>query len=137
MLRIRSNNTNKEIKIVASLLFLVAVLVVPVLTFAEEKPIIPCTNDCGYNDLLQLVNNVINWIIIISVPVAAGVFAWAGFQMMLNANNPGKRDDSKTMMWSVVKGLAFILAAWILVTTITNTLLKEDFKKAVPVQGVK
>ena len=104
---------------------------------------IPCdgglSDECGYDDLLILINNVIDWIIKISVPIAAGVFAWAGIKMMIHGDNPGKRSESINTMKKVFIGFVFILSAWIIVTTITNALLsdKNGFKDAVPVQGVK
>ncbi|MEK7116860.1 MAG: hypothetical protein AAB837_01705 [Patescibacteria group bacterium] len=127
------------------------ILIMPVLIFAQG-PFVPCGGniidangnitgkqpECGYQDLLKLVNNIINWIIMISVPVAAGVFAWAGFIYMTTGISDQK-SYAKDMMWKVAKGLVFILAAWIIVNTITNTLLtdKYGFRQAVPVEGVK
>lgn len=131
----RTNNINKKIKKIFPILFLI--IIIPILTNAQTKIIPDCgaLNVCGYGELLQLVNNIIKWIIMISVPIAAGVFAWAGFSMMIGADNPGKRKDSIDMMKKVFIGFVFILAAWIIVTTITNTLLSPEFKGSVPVEG--
>lgn len=128
------------------LIFLVAVLIVPVLVGAQdqkEKPIIPtdCGNlvggkldrECDYNDLLKLVNNVINWIIMISMPVAAGVFAWAGFKYM-TTGIVDQKAAARKMLQSVFIGFVFILSAWIIVTTITKALLNQDFADAVPIE---
>lgn len=116
------------------------VLIVPVLVFGqgttESKPIIPnCSPNCGFSDLMQLINNLINWIIMISIPIAAGVFAWAGIKYMITgvANT---KNEAKDMMVKVLIGFAAILAAWIIVTTITNALLSDDFKKEPLLQGV-
>jgi len=123
-------NTNKISKLI-SILF----LVLPVFVLAQGS-FVPCVNDCGYSDLLKLVNNIINWIIMISFPVAAGVFAWAGFKLM-TTGIADERSAAKAMLWKVFIGFIFILSAWIIVTTITNTFLSPDFKSAVPVEGVK
>ena len=72
----------------------------------------------------------------ISVPVAAGVFAWAGFKYMTSAVVDQKA-AAKAMLQKVFIGFVVILAAWLIVTTITNTLLSPEFKQAVPVEGVK
>jgi len=125
--------TNKKIKNFLPILFLL-LIIVPVLTFAQGG-FIPCDKNCGYNDLLKLVNNVINWIIMISVPVAAGVFAWAGIKYMTTGISDQKT-EAKKMLTKVFIGFVFILAAWIIVTTITNALLSENAKKAVPIEGV-
>jgi hypothetical protein len=139
-----ATNKNKKIKTFLPVLFL---LLIPVLTLAFDPlkdPIIPdCSPNCGYNDLLQLVNNVISWIIMIAVPVAAGVFAWAGIKYMTTGVSDQK-SAAKAMIGKVFIGLVFILAAWVIVTTITNALLSDgsnnggtNFKANPTVEGIK
>lgn len=115
------------------------VLIVPIFVFAQnsEPPIIPnCSPNCGYQDLLILVNNIINWIIWISMPVAAGVFAWAGI-LYMTSGVVDQKAHAKGIMVNVFIGFVVILSAWLIVNTITNTLLRDEFKKAVPVEGTK
>jgi len=111
-------------------------IIIPAFVDAQTLPkIMPdCgpLNNCGYRDLMQLVVNIIDWIIIISVPVAAGVFAWAGLVYMTTGVT-GKKETAKKMLAKVFIGFVFILAAWIIVTTITNTLLADP--SIVPIQG--
>src|SRR3989344_9072605 len=117
---------------------LLVVVIIPVFANAAD-PIIPCGDHirdpntgniigeqepCGYGDLLKLVNNIINWIIMISVPVAAGVFAWAGFKLM-TTGIADEKSAAKEMIWKVFIGLVFILAAWIIVGTIIKALLRD------------
>lgn len=131
-------NINRKIKKTLPLLVLtLLILTIPVLIQAEESPIIPdCSPNCGYVHLIQLVNNIINWIITISVPVAAGVFAWAGIKYMTTGVYDQKA-EAKKMLQKVFWGFIFILSAWIIVTTITNTLLRPEFKENAPVEGVR
>jgi len=133
-----TNDTNKKIKKIIPVLILFVLLIPVFVNAADSDPIIPdCSPNCGYQDLLKLVNNIINWIIMISVPVAAGVFAWAGFVLMTSRDNAGKRSEAKEMIQKVFIGFVIILSAWIIVNTITNTLLKDSFRDAVPVEGTK
>lgn len=60
----------------------------------------------------------------ISFPVAAGVLAWAGFKYMTTGISDQK-SEAKKMIQKVFLGFAFILSAWIIVGTITNTLLRN------------
>ncbi len=117
-------------------IILVMFMVVPIISFAQTQgsSFVPCINNCGYQDLLKLVNNIINWIILISVPVAAGVFAWAGFKYMTTGISDQK-SEAKAMINKVFIGFVVILSAWIIVNTITNNLLRPEFKEAVPVEG--
>jgi hypothetical protein len=127
-----TNGMNKKILAAVSMVFLA---VAPILAGAQGG-FIPCDKNCGYADLFKLVNNVIDYLIMISIPLAAGVFAWAGFKYM----STGVVDQKKAateMIQKVFIGFVFILAAWIIVNTITNTLLKPEFREAVPVEGTK
>jgi zinc transporter ZupT len=67
------------------------------------------------------------------MPVAAGVFAWAGFTYM-TTGVVDERTKAKNMIQKVFLGFVFILAAWLLVSTILNALLADEFKNAVPVE---
>ena len=104
-------------------ILLLLIIVIPVFVSAQIIP--NCSPNCGYNDLLTLVNNIINWIILISVPVAAGVFAWAGILDMTTGISD-KKSQAKDMMWKVFVGFVFILAAWIIVGTIVKALLRPN-----------
>jgi len=129
-------------------LFFITILIIPI--FANAASIVPCGGyeydennnvigkqpECNFDYLLKLVNNIIDWIIKISVPVAAGVFAWAGFKLM-TSGVVDEKAAAKEMLKKVLIGFVIILSAWIIVTTITNALLSEGFKSAVPVEGVK
>lgn len=137
----------KKIKNFIPVLFFILILI-PI--FANAANIVPCggwnydsngnrttkQDPCGFDDLLKLVNNIINWIILISVPVAAGVFAWAGLKYM-TTSVVEQKSEAKTMITKTLIGFVAILSAWIIVTTITNALLNSDFIKEVPVEGVK
>ena len=124
MLKNRKTYENKlQILKYLSSIFLLSLFVIPVLVNAQQ--IIPqCSPNCGYYDLLKLVNNIINWIILVSMPVAAGVFAWAGFKYMTTGISDQKA-EAKKMLLKVFFGFVFILSAWIIVGTLTNALLKD------------
>lgn len=138
---------NSHKVVISGGIILIIFVVVPVLTLAQGS-FVPCGGniidangnitdkqpECGYQHLLILVNNIIKWIILISVPVAAGVFAWAGFKYMTTGISDQK-SEAKAMINKVFIGFVVILSAWIIVNTITNTLLRPEFKEAVPIEG--
>ncbi|MBU1046467.1 pilin [Patescibacteria group bacterium] len=81
---------------------------------------------CNFCDLVILVNNIINFIIYISVPVSAIMFTYAGFLYL--SGNPGKIKQAHGIFKNVGLGLILILGAWLIVNLITSSLLKADFK---------
>jgi|SRR3989344_2512551 len=122
-------------KFVPILLFLI--MFVPVFVNAEIIPS-DCGNivngkldqECGWLQLIQLVNNLIDWVVYVSIPVAAGVFAWAGFILMTTAV-ADKKSYAKDMMWKVFLGLVAILAAWLIVDTILDALLDPNIRSMI------
>lgn len=136
---------NNKIFINLCILFLVVSVLSPVVVFAQNnsgsQSLIPdCEGDtsrdpspdCGYNDFLQLIKNVINRLILLSFPIAAGVFAWAGFKYM-TTGIADKKAEAKSMIVKVFVGFVIILAAWLIVNAVLSALLNPDFIDAVPV----
>ena len=64
------------------LLFLILVIFTPIAVFAQGGIVPDCGPDCGFNDLITLIQRVINFIIIVASPIAALLFAWAGWLYM-------------------------------------------------------
>lgn len=91
------------------------------------KPLIVCDTNCNYNDLITLAQNVINNLIVLSSLFATAAFMYAGFKLMTSGGSTSAKEDAKKLFWKVVWGFAWILAAWIVVYTITSVLLKPDY----------
>lgn len=118
-------------------LLLVLVLLAPVFVQAQNDPIIPpcgqkddagkLRKECGFDDLILLIKNIINLLIKLAIPISAAVFAWAGMIIMLNPDNSGKRSEALTMMKKVAIGLAIILSAWLVTNTITRALFAPGY----------
>lgn len=73
-------------------------------------------NPCQFNHFLIGINNIINFLIMITGSVAAIMFAYAGILVLYaSGGDEGKVTKAKEISWSVVKGLALMLAAWLLV----------------------
>ncbi len=110
---------------------MILVFLTPILVSAADPIIPPCgqrddagklQKECGFDDLVMLVNNIIDYLIMIAIPISAAVFAWAGFKLM-TTGVVDQRGEAKTMMKKVAIGLAIMLSAWL----ITNTIVKVLF----------
>src|SRR3989344_6443244 len=139
-------NFNKKIWANLFIAMLILTAFSPALALAQNPPnqnrIIPdcgiivdgkINKECDYNDFLQLIKNIINWLILFSFPVAALVFAWAGFKYMTTCISDQK-SAAKSMLVKVFIGFVIILASWLIVNTILSALLNPDFTDAVPVK---
>lgn len=131
-----------------SLIFISTVLcTVPFLTLAQGAGIIPSCGygdpstgtfvECGFGDLMKLFYNAINYLVIISFPLATLTFAYAGFKMMTARDNAGQRNEAKSMLVKVAIGFFVLLAAWVIVRTVLQVFVNPDIIKTIPLNGVQ
>ena len=81
-----------------------------------EKP-------CDFNYLMQLVNNVIKFMLFtIATPLVALITVYAGFNMIANSTNTEKALKAKKIMINVVVGYVIALASWLIINTILTRL---------------
>lgn len=83
--------------------------------------------NCDFAALIQLVKNLITALVYISTFLATGVFAYAGFLLLTSGGNESAKNQAKDIFLKVLKGYLWILAAWLIVYTITTVLLKEGY----------
>ncbi len=83
---------------------------------------------CTLNDFIRMIRRVISYIFIIMIPIAAIVFAYAGYQLLFSGGNTQKRDAAKKAATNLLIGIVVFLLAWVIVNLIVSTLgLKSDF----------
>lgn len=99
------------------------------LNFAQVwQSLIVCEGpDCGFDDLIRLAGVVMNNIIVLSIVASTIAFIWIGFTLLTSGGDVGAKEKAKNAAWSVVKGLFFVLAGWLIVYTISSVLLNEGF----------
>jgi hypothetical protein len=128
-------------QIAATILFaLMIIAFTPGSVLAQTKTIsglIPCGNvvengmvveseRCTFDDLIVLAQIVINFLIFkIAAPLAAVMFAYAGFLWLTNAGNESKITQAREVFWMVFWGLVIALAAWLTVNMIVTFFVGE------------
>ncbi len=113
------------------IVFVFLIVLLPVLSFAQSPQIVPCNGpDCGFDDFIKLIENIIQYIIFISAPLAACVVAYAGF-IIMTSGVADRIGEAKKMIQKVVIGFFFILGAWIIVDTILIVLLDDSFRNII------
>ena len=133
-----------DIKKKVSIIGLFFIFILPVFTHAQGKVDIPpepekvntgitydCANEhrdtkygeCTFEDVILAVQKVLGWARNIALFFSVIVLVIAGFRYMVSGDNPGERTKANKMFVSVIKGIFFVMAAWLIVTLITNALL--------------
>lgn len=99
---------------------------------ADQSGLIPCgntantngagvTSPCTFEDLIILAKNVIEFLIFkIAAPLAALMFAYAGYLMLTNNGNEGKVTQARSIFLYVFIGLIVAMAAWLTVSAILD-----------------
>ncbi|MFZ2049008.1 MAG: hypothetical protein WAV25_01800 [Minisyncoccia bacterium] len=106
------------------------IVVSPHIVSAQFGDFIKCGNegqpDCGFQQLVTLVTDVINGLIKLATLITTGVLAYAGFKMIFSGGDESTYKEAKEMALKTVKGYLWILVAWTLVYTITTVLLEPN-----------
>jgi hypothetical protein len=109
-------------KSLVSHLFVLGLLCVPAITGAAIVP--DCNGPtCDFGKFMQLVINVINFLLKIAIPIFAVVFMWAGFLMVTAGGKSGQRDKAKELMTKAFIGFIAALAAFLMVKFVVTLLL--------------
>lgn len=88
--------------------------------------------DCTYEEFIQTIEKVMNFIIITSASVAAIMFAYAGFLFMTAGGDTGKISKGKQVFTSVAIGFFIILSAWLIIKLVLTGLNADDYQDVLP-----
>jgi hypothetical protein len=72
---------------------------------------------------MVLINNVINFILYgMVIPIAAILFAYAGFELVTSGGSTEKRGIAKKVFTNVVIGLVIAMSCWLIVKLVLGIL---------------
>lgn len=111
----------KKLFITSSIAFLANASIVFAAGLVPECEGISCT----ICDLVKLANNLIGWLTQASLAVAVLVVGIGGYFILTAGGSEEKVKRGRQIIWSAVIGVAIILAAWVLVNTFLQILMKS------------
>lgn len=107
----------------------------------EAAPLVPCDgtikSPCTFGSFLKLVQNVINYLLILAVPIATAFFAYAGFLVMTSGDSSDKRGKAWQIFKDIGWGVFWILAAWMVVSIIVTALANPNISQYIPIDKVR
>lgn len=80
---------------------------------------------CNFNNLIGMVNYLVNWMFVITIPIMIGLISYSGFLYMTGKQENIKK--AKAVMTSAVVGFIIALLAWFMVATIVNWIKNPNF----------
>lgn len=84
---------------------------------------VPCES---FDHLIVAIKNIIDFVTQFVLMFVVVIIAVAGWKYMTSGDNAGKRTEANKMFIKVAWGLFYILGAWLIVTLITNAILRQD-----------
>ena len=77
------------------------------------------SNPCGFNNFIDLINDIITFIIVnLAIPIAAIMFAYAGFLLVTSGGATEKKEEAKKIFTNVAIGIILVAGAFLIVQTI-------------------
>lgn len=79
-----------------------------------------CKSDpCHLSDVMKAIEAVIHFLAIdVAIPIAVLGVAVAGFKMIISHGNAGEFTKAKDLLWVILKGVVYALAAYLIVKAI-------------------
>lgn len=96
------------------------------LGFVAGSPSHDTSTGCEACDLATLIQNIINFAIGISIPIAAALFAWAGVLFFTAADNTSKLTQAKQIFKNAFIGFLIAICAWIIINTLLTVLFSSS-----------
>lgn len=81
---------------------------------------------CSFSDLMGLVKNVLSWLIVVSIPVSAALFAWAGVLYLIAGGDENRVQSANAIMRNVGIGLVLLLGSWVIVWTVATVVFDDQ-----------
>jgi len=97
----------------------IILLSVPQKIFALEG-LATCSDpqDCNFCTFTQLINNVVDWVMVVSISIAVLLIVYAGFKMAASRGNVSVVAQTRSLISNAAVGIIILLAAFTIVDTI-------------------
>lgn len=98
-------------------------------TLAFGAGLVPCGGEgepaCQTCHVVELVNGVIEWLVLILGTIAAIIIVYAGFKLVMSGGNRHAMEEAKSLINNMLIGYVIVLAGWLLVDTGMKMLLTD------------
>jgi hypothetical protein len=93
--------------------------------------LVPCSgaDDCQFCSLAKLSQNIINFLVGLSIPLAAGLLAWAGLLYFSSSVSPGNIERAKKILMMAALGFFITISAWLVVQTLLKIILNQGVQQ--------
>ncbi len=89
---------------------------------------VPLEQQCDFIDLMNGVQNVLNFIIYqLATPIAVLMFAYAGFKLVWSQGDTGAEKEARKIFTNTLIGYAVMLSAYLIIKLIFSLLFPDTY----------
>ncbi len=128
----------KKLLLLSGIFLSLFLYMMPTFAFAVEDPdsvgktgitYVCKDNECTFDDVVAAIQKVIGYAIKFGLMFSVLVIAKVGWIYLNSGGSASERKKAQEMMEKVVIGIAWMLGAWLVVTLIAGSLLRDDLVK--------
>ncbi len=99
---------------------------------ATPGGLVPCGDEgepsCQFCHGIDLLENVLDWLVKVLTAIATIIFVYAGVRMVTSVGNASAKQDAKKLIINAATGLVIVLAAWLFIDILLQSLLGANFQ---------
>jgi hypothetical protein len=100
---------------------ILAIAIMPVVAFAQPS-VVSLPNPFTVNTIEDLLEAIINWLLILVLPVVVLIISFAGVQFMIGGSSPQQRTNAINMIKYALIGYTVILLSRLILGLVTGLL---------------
>lgn len=102
------------------------------MSVAQAAGLVPCGGSgepaCGWPEFNKLIENVMNFMLTIAIPLAIVVIIYGGFLLMTSGGSEKRIADGRQAILAAIIGLAIVFGSFIIIKLIGMAIGMEFFK---------
>ncbi len=98
--------------------------------------IVPCTTNCSLGDFGALLQNIFNFLIGISIPLATLAIIYGAVLLLTSAGSADRISRGKQAITAALVGLAIVFGSWLIYKAVFNALTGQSLFSAVVPQAI-
>ncbi len=130
------------------ILLLLALFSVPTFIFAQASGLVPCgavssgnysllnptyylqATSCNFCYFAKLIQNIVNFLVMVTIPISVAMFAWAGILFFTATGNPKRITRARSIFRGVLIGFIITITGWLVVQIVLQSITRGDFYTA-------
>lgn len=84
---------------------------------------------CTFCNLMQLGENILDFLIGLAIPVSVGFIAWGGIILITAGGSERKVSEGRRIVTGAITGLVIVLCSWLILSTLLQIIAGQEWYK--------